>query len=72
LLTTAMQLPSNVLSLARRTTSLSLVALGELSATAFPRMAGPADSIAWRAWMTGFADEPPVPSAAASRQTRIS
>ena len=68
MLTTVMQLPSNALSLVRRTTSTSLVVIGELSATAFPSLAGPADSVAWRAWMTGFyADEPALPLAAPTR-----
>jgi hypothetical protein len=72
-LTNVMQLPSNALSLARRTTSTSLVVLGELTATAFPSMAGPADSIAWRAWMTGhYVDEPARPWTAPTRTSRTS
>jgi hypothetical protein len=72
-LTTVMQLPSTALSLARRTTSTSLVLLGELSATAFPTMAGPADRVAWRAWATGhYAGEPAQPQAGPDRRTLTS
>ena len=54
MLASVMKVPTHALDVARRTTTLSLIALGELTAVAFPRLAMPTDSIAVRAWATGY------------------
>lgn len=67
MLATLVHVPSNALYLARRTTSLSLMMMGELTAAVFPSLLMPRDRIAWEAWATGYlaADQnQPLPSVA--------
>jgi len=74
MLTTARQVSADLIYLARRTASLSLMMAGEVSAALFPSLLMPRDRIAWEAWATGYlaGDTPPAPQPSPSRALRTS
>jgi hypothetical protein len=48
------QVPANVVYLARRTAGLSVMVAGSLGAAVVPSLLMPRDRIAWNAWAAGY------------------
>jgi hypothetical protein len=54
MLATWLQVPSNILYLARRTAGLGLLVASSLGTALIPGVVLPRDRIAWNAWATGY------------------
>ena len=54
MLATWTRVPGNLLYLARRTTSLTAMVMGEVGAAVFPSLLMPRDRIAWESWAIGY------------------